>query len=106
MAISFNEKNNFVRTVTGVTTGNETIFKIPQGLRFVIEAVPTSAGEASAYTLANSTRPSSFDDMLPIDTSVNTTAFQESPLTGGQRWVGVKVDSGTWTVTVSLEKEF
>jgi len=86
-----------------VTAGNEFIWPVPQGNTFVIQAIPTVAGECTPYTSSDGVNtPTDFDDLLPITDTAYSGAFQESPFVGGQRWAGVKVASGTWIVSITM----
>lgn len=103
MAITVVPRTQLFFSETGVTAGNEFIWPVPQGQTFVLQAIPTSAGSATPYTSNDGVMtPTDFDDLVAIVSTPHTTTFQESPFVGGQRWAGVKVGSGTWTVSITL----
>lgn len=91
------------KTETGVTTGNEFIYSVGDYNKFVLEAHPTVAGEAMAYFTSSPDKPTDFDDMVPQDSTNFTSAFSVKEADALITYVGVKVISGTWTVTTAVK---
>lgn len=95
------QTNGLTRVVTGMTAGNETIFKVYPRKTVVVEMVP-EVGSSSATIVATS------DENAPAD----ITTLAEDPsgpfavatiknLGDKLNFVAVKIASGTWTVRVT-----
>lgn len=104
MAITFDKVSRVLHETTGVTTGNEIIWELDRGSEVIVEAIPTVAGTAQTYCTVSTAAPTDFTVMVPVG-EASTTAFQDATLAAGQGYVGVKVDSGTWTVRISQIKQ-
>lgn len=84
-----------------VTSGNEVIWRIPLGKKFIIQGV--GSGRARTYTSNSTSAPSSFSDMVAVSEDDFTSNFQDIPLVDGQQWVGIKVEEGEWDISLSLD---
>lgn len=92
---------NTIQTVSGVVSGDEPIFNINNETVITIEAVLESAtGEAQTFATVKEAEPSNFSDMVNIGVPFEE-SYQDSNGVKGQSWVGIKVLSGTWTISVS-----
>ena len=90
-----NQKKN-----TGITTGNEFIYKVDPLKDVKVTGLATSTGDATLYySTDNSITPSDFSTLVISSNGAQTDDLGES-LGKGIRWVGVEVTSGTWTVNV------
>lgn len=105
MAITNNKVSRVLHETTGVTSGNEIIWELDRGSEVIVEAIPTAAGTAQTYCTVSNIPPTDFTTMIPVG-EASTTAFQDATLASGQGHVGVKVDSGTWTVRISQIKQY
>lgn len=104
MAISHEYiKTNTIDEKTDITSGNEVIFRVASDAVVTVEAIPTVAGTAQTYTSLQEGAPTTFDDMVPVAT-ISSTAYQDGTSIQGQRWVGVKVSTGTWKIRVSTQE--
>jgi len=92
---------NGVKRNTGVTTGNEFIYRINKQKALQITAIATATGNATFYYSNDEdmATPTDFSTMIPSSLGELTDFIGEE--TGeGIMWAGVKVASGTWTVNI------
>ena len=90
---------------TGLTSGNEYIWEVGQNTVVSIQGNPTVAGTARVkYSLSSST-PTDFTGFVTSNAGDHSTDFGEkSDVGSGIRWIGVEIDSGTWTVLIKQTK--
>ena len=100
MAITVNSKSNLsYRVATGVTTGNEVIFKVKSDAAYSIQGTPTSAGEAKVGGLLSSEEPTDFSDFY-FDAGGSFSETFKVNSTKSDVYLGVDVISGTWDIYI------
>ena len=99
MAITVNtgDKSMF-RENSGITDGNEIIYKLFSGYTYIIEAVNTSAGTASLKLTLDDTAPTDFTNFTIAADGTQTSNFARE--VSGVSYVGLDVASGTWTTRI------
>lgn len=83
---------------TGVTTGNEFIFSLKDGGIYALEGYVTSAGSATAAATMQQDAPTAFTSMVLDPDGAQSANF--STVFEGQKWAGISVASGVWTVVL------
>lgn len=85
---------------TGVTTGNEFIYKVDPAKTIKVTGVATSTGNATVFYSTDPTvTPTAFNaasGMVESSLGALTDNIGEE-MSEGIEWVGVQVTSGTWT---------
>ncbi len=98
MAITVNQKRILYRSVDASVSGDETIFRLLPKRNYSFSAVNTSAGTATLKTSVDQSVPTDFSEFITqTDASGLTTSFAFN-VTGGQNWIGLDIDSGTWDI--------
>lgn len=102
-----NSDKSVVRTATGMTSGNETVFQVAPELNTTVELIPTSPGSATIEAtmspnnpVANVNSPISSADFTD-DSAGPTTVRKLINLGTGLTYVSANVTSGVWTLRVS-----
>ena len=92
--------NGMTRTITGVTAGNEPVFKVNPRNTVVVQLIPTSPGSANIVASASELEPSDLS-VLPADPSGPFSVAMAKNLGDKLNYVAVAVSTGTWTVEVT-----
>jgi len=92
-------------SVTGVTTGNEIIWEVDPNETVAIQGINTSAGTARVKTHLGSATPTDFTGFASSAVGDHTATFTEIALGKGVRWIGLEVDSGTWSIELVSSKD-
>jgi len=85
---------------TGVTTGNEFIYKVNPLKKIQVTGLATSTGDARLFFSNDpNITPTSFSTLVGSSLGVLADYIGED-MPEGIEWVGVDVTSGTWTVNI------
>ena len=98
---SIESNNGNPKRNTGITTGNEFIYKVNPAQKVQITGLATSTGDAQVFYSNDPimAAPTDFTTLVASSLGVLTDDLGEN-LGSGIEWVGVSVTSGTWTVNI------